>query len=80
MEIARTLDTLIDIQEDRLINNTSAEAVLRILLDRKGGVFRAKLALSDGSIRCSAAGDGPYPALAISTAAEKLQRRLSRRR
>lgn len=80
MEIARTLDTLIDIQEDRLLTNTSVEAVLRILVDRKDGIFRAKLALSDGSTRHTASADGAYPAIAVSSAASKLQRRLSRRR
>lgn len=80
MEIARTLDTIIDIQEDRLVTGTSAEAVLRIFVDRKDGFFRAKLALSDGSFRCKAAGDGALPALAVNSAAQKLQRRLERRR
>ena len=80
MEIARTLDTLIDIQEDRLLTNSSVEAVLRITVDRKDGSFRAKLALSDGSTRCTAAADGAYPAHAVSMAATKLQRRLVRRR
>ncbi|MBW2261371.1 MAG: hypothetical protein JRG91_05290 [Deltaproteobacteria bacterium] len=80
MEIARTLDTLIDIQEDRLLTNTSVEAVLRITVDRKDGIFRAKLALSDGSRRCTAAADGAYAALAVNSAATKLQRRLVRRR
>jgi len=80
MEIAHALDTLIDIQEDRLVSSSSVEAVLRILVDRKDGIFRAKLALSDGSFRCTAAGDGPVPALAVDSAAAKLQRRLERRR
>ena len=80
MEIARTLDTIIDIQEDRLVAGSSAEAVLRIFVDRKGGAFRAKLALSDGAFRCTAAGDGALPALAVNSAALKLQRRLERRR
>jgi len=80
MEIAHTLDALIDIEEDRLLENASVEAVLRIFLDRRDGMFRARIALSDGSFRCTAAGDGALPALAVDSAALKLQRRLSRRR
>ena len=81
MEMAETLDTLIDFQEDRLLENESVEAVLRILLDRDGnGMFRARLALSDGSFRCTAEGAGAMPALAVDTAAARLHRRMGRRR
>jgi hypothetical protein len=80
MDIERTLDTLLDIEEDRLVSNDSVETVLRILLDRRGDGFRARIGVSDGSIRLSAAGKGALPALAVSSAAQRLQRRLERHR
>ncbi len=80
MEIARALDTIMDIEEDRLVGNESVEAVLRIFLDRRDDGFRARILLSDGTIRCKAAGHGALPVLAVSSAAERLQRRLGRHR
>ena len=80
MEIARTLDTLLDIEEDRLVNNESVEAVLRIFLDRRSDGFRARILLSDGSFRCKAAGQGALPNLAVNSAAQRLKRRLDRHR
>jgi len=80
MEIARALDTLIDIEEDRLVRTQSVEAVLRIFVDRREGAFRARIALSDGSLRCTATGEGVAPATAVSTAAGKLHRKMHRNR